>query len=126
MGERIFASSEGIKITSARAILNGTTYALANVTSVRTYKEPRPLGLLVLAVGLLVFAVLLVGSSPGLAAVVTGCGVLAILGWVFLLHPKFWVRIGTAGAETNAIYYRAEADAVSVVEALNEAIIHRG
>lgn len=126
-GERVFMDQPNVKITSARAIINGTTYALANVTSVKTFvQEPNPRVLIYGSIIFLSGGLLLLGhiTEPGLVIMAIGAIVLAI--YFFLLKPTFWVRIGTAGAEANAIGYRDQAQTKLVVDAMNDAIVHRG
>jgi len=125
--EKVFLDEPGVKVTNARAIINGTTYALANVTSVKTFvEEPNPRALIYGAITFVSGGLLLLGhiTEPGLVIMAVGAVVLAV--YFFLLKPKYWVRIGTAGAETNAIGYKSAADAKRIVDAMNDAIVHRG
>lgn len=116
---------ELVTVTSARAIVQGTTYAVANMTSVRMFtvkksRTPIVYGILGLVVALLVG----LGGSPWalIFAVAGGFGIL----FFFLLKDRHFVRIGTAGAEHDAIWSHDEAYIRRVVEALNNAVIHRG
>jgi len=126
-GERVFLQKADVLITSSRAVLRGTTYALANLTSVRVYIEPRPmnwllLGILLMALGLMCFVVLEC-TIIGWIGTLGGFGLIL----AYLCTPvKHWVRIGTAGAETNAVWYPRPEEAQTVSGALSQAIVSRG
>lgn len=117
-----------VTVTRTRAILDGTTYAMANITSVTMLVQPRWTALLVVglafaAAGAIVLAKVAEGGSAG--AFLLGLGaLLALVYW--LRKPKYWVRIGTAGAEVDAVYSHDPEWTTRVVEAINEAIISRG
>jgi len=123
--ETPFFTDNSVTITNARAIIHGTTYALANVTSVRPWivkksTTPLLLGILSLLAGL------------GVAFGSAGCGgVVLLLGAVCLLvyftsKDRYFVRIGTAGGEVDALVSTSFAYVNQIVTALNNAIIHRG
>jgi hypothetical protein len=129
-GERVLFEDGTVKITSARAIVSGkTTYAMSNITSVKQFVEPRP--------GVFLLAAVIIGG-PGLLCVKSNdsgtsgiggfllfVGAACVVGF-FLNKPKYWVRIGTSGAETNAVYSHDPEWTRSVVHAMNEAIVARG
>jgi hypothetical protein len=116
-----------VTVTCTRAIIAGTTYAMANVTSVRTFVEPKPFsafggGLAVTIVGALSFAA--DARTFGLVAIAFGLAVVAA--YLFVMKPKYWVRIGTAGAESNTVWSHDEAWCQEIVDAINDAIVARG
>lgn len=123
--EHVVYQDAQVTVTTARAVLNGVTYAMANVTSVRTQKEPRPLALLLFGLLLCV-----VGGCGAMGRVAFGPVFLvagaALAIWYFASKPKYWVRLGTAGGETNATFSRDATWTASVVAAMNEAIVRRG
>lgn len=131
MEEQTIFADKRVTITTTRAVLGGTTYAMANITSVRTHDQPRSLALI--AIGFLGVAL---GVSciaiNGLDGPVFGIGLIstlmgaAMFGGYFLEKPKHWVRIGTAGAESNAVCSDDPAWTARVVAAMNEAIVRRG
>ncbi len=100
---------------------------MSNVTSVRAFIEPRPPSLLVfgfMLVGAGLFCVK-VDDSSSVGTIGLMLGGPLILGY-FLSKPKHWVRIGTAGAEANAIWSHDPSWTQTVVNAMNEAIVRRG
>jgi hypothetical protein len=114
----------GVYVTTTRVQIGNTTYALANITSVRHFTEPRPRWLLYLGIPIMLVGLpqLVDHGSPGVALIV---GVVMIIAF-FGMNPKHWVRIGTAGAEANAVFSSRAAWTARVVAAINEAIVRRG
>lgn len=117
--EVTFYSANGVRITNTRAILDNTTYAMANITSVKRLvsdpdrRAPVMLGL----VGLLLFVV-----SPAAA-------------YLFLLiaaviairqHSLYHVSIASASGEATALTSKNRVHVQQVVRAINEAMIYRG
>lgn len=126
-GENTLLDEDGVTITNARVVILGTTYVLANITSVRSIGEDRPAGLLRLWIALVAIGLLAIYWSFvafGAIFLVLGAGLAAI--YFLVTKPKFWVQIGTAGAETRAIFFFEEARTMRVVDALNAAIVLRG
>jgi hypothetical protein len=118
-----------ITITNLRAMLHGKTYAMANITSVSVYTHlvSKVPGIVVAVIGgLMILASLQAGELKG-------C--IAFLGFLFLLigavhayraRNKYWVRIGSASGETNALSSTDQTYIARVVHAMNEAIVKRG
>ena len=128
--ERILFQDATVKITNVRAIIHGKqTYAMSNVTSVNEFVEPRPgiflLAGLVFGVPGLLCVKINVADSTEVGTVFLLLGGACIVGY-FLSKPKYWVRIGTAGAEANAVWSHDPKWTRTVVEAMNEAIVTRG
>ena len=113
-----------VTVTRTRAIIAGTTYAMANITSVRTFIEPRPVAVITLGALLMVcgFGLAMVLAE---AWAVFGIGLLIAVLW-FFIKPKHWVRIATAGVESNAAFSHDPVWTAAVVGAINHAIISRG
>lgn len=118
MPEEILCDIHGVKVTPARVIINGTTYAVANITSIAAVRDTamRSKGILVIVLGaILLLAKLYILAVP---ALVIG-GVMAWLG-------KSAVLVLTTGAaERRALRSRDEAMVVSVASAINLAIMKR-
>lgn len=114
-GERTFLASNGIVVTNARFAVGGQTYAVANITSVKS--APKNIGTGVI---LIIFALLLMLASWKAALVVAAVGAASI--W---LAPAT-VVLATAGGEVKALQSGDGKFIQAVVAALNEAIISRG
>lgn len=122
-----FFEDELVTVTRTRAIIAGTTYAMSNITSVRTFIVPKPFGVAIVAALLMLFGLFVAQSGiqgPGIGVSAVGVALLALYLWV--LKPKYWVRIGTAGAESNAVWSNDAQWTEGVVDAINEAIVARG
>ena len=127
MAEQIILQEGEVTITQQRAIILGTTYALAQISSVRMGYEPRPARWILYAVFFLLMG--------GLLAAMQDCRVVGYFGLmvgvgsvvVYFLHTaKFWVVIHTAGGEARAIWHKNAMDTKRIVDAINEAIVRRG
>ena len=128
-GETFIYQDQLVTITNARAIMGGTTYAMANITSVRHTTEPAKIGCLVLMTFLA--ATVAIISFFGSGNVGVGFVALLIAAAVGAAaysgrRSKHWINIGTAGAEQRAIFSYDEGWTKTVVAALNNAIISRG
>ena len=110
--EQSFLEEQGIKVTNARFLAGGQTYAMAGVTSVRLIKVPRQtvLAWILIVVGLFLLLI------P------------TIIGIIMLIKqpPPWAVGLSTASGEVNAYFTKDRAFAERVVSALNDAIIARG
>lgn len=118
MSEEILCEVPGVKVTPARVIVNGTTYAVANITSIAAERDTsmRAKGMLVIVVG----AILLLAKLLIPAIAVLAVGVLMV--W----FGKYAVLVLTTGAaERRALRSRDEAMVVAVASAINLAIMKR-
>lgn len=117
-----------IHVTNLRAMLQGKTYAMANVTSVSTFtqvgnKAPGVilaiLGVLLILMGIPTDSIR--GCSFGLGIPLFAIG--ALMAWA--AKDVYWVRIGSASGETNALSSQDYGYITRVVNAMNEAIVRR-
>jgi uncharacterized protein DUF6232 len=131
--ERVYFRDENATITNARAIMQGRTFSMANVTSVSASKEiPQttiPMlmmwgGGIVTLVG--VFAYLLDLNAIDCAFVV-GL-VILIVGWFLRRYAraKYYIVIGSASGETRALWSYDWPYVAKIVAAVNQAIVERG
>lgn len=118
-----------IHVTNLRAILQGKTYAMANVTSVSMFTQfaNKAPGVVLAVLG----GLILLGALPNTE--MRGC--FSIFGLLMLAigiavawaaKNVYWVRIGSASGETNALSSRDHAYITRIVNAMNEAIVRRG
>jgi hypothetical protein len=119
MEEKVFFEHGDVKVTNARFITGGQTYAMSNVTSVKAFEEkPKRFGgIVVLIVGLL-FAL----NVPVVGLLLAGAAAF----YLYSLKTFYHVMLFTAGGEASALKTEQREYLNSVVSALNEAIIHRG
>lgn len=119
--EVTFYQDAYVTVTQSRYVTNSKTYAMRNISSVYTFeiiKSRRLPGLLIVAGALLLLA-------PG-ARVAAVC--ILALGIAVLLATKneFAVRISTNAGESNSLISKDRGYVEKIVDALNQAIIHRG
>lgn len=118
-----------IQVTNLRAILPGKTYAMANITSVSTFTQPANtapgvimaiLGALIVLPGIVVSEMRGCSFTVGIAMLIIGIAIAAAA------KNVYWVRIGSASGETNALRSEDHDYVARVVDAINEAIVRRG
>ena len=120
MEETTFFQNDGVRVTNARFVVDGQTFALSNITSVKTsQKSPGRLWpiLLVIVGGLMAIST---GQYAWLILLLAGGG------WLVLQKTMYHVLLHTAGGETSALRSYQKEYVESVVTALNNAIVHRG
>lgn len=108
-----------IVVTNARFISGQETYAIRNVTSVSSTRQPPKRGALVITA---LAGLLLCTGAPFVGAPLAS-------GALFLLwkaRPTYHVVLRTAGGEANALESTDQALIQRVVDALNQAMVVRG
>jgi hypothetical protein len=119
MEERTFFEYEDVKVTNARFISGGQTFAMNNVTSVKPYieKPSRVAGIIVLLIGIGVMS-----NSFGVGLVIAAGAAI----YLWSQKTVFHVLLATSAGETKALktYQREYLD--QVIGALNNAIVYRG
>ena len=119
MEERTFFEQGDVKVTNARFISNGQTYAMRNVTSVKPFeqKPPRAMGVIAALIGLGVMA-----SGNFMFGVMALAAGLAVL---FLIKPIYHVLLATSSGETRALKTKDRNYVNQVIQAINDAMVHR-
>ena len=118
MSERVFFEHQDVKITNARFVNGTRTYAINNVTSIKTI-EQRPKrfwAILSLVAGL---AGAVNGSTVGILIAVTAAIVL------FKQTTTYHVMLSAHGKETSAFRTYQKDYLQNIVVALNDAISNR-
>jgi len=139
--EKTFLDEEGFIVTTARAVLMGTTYAVSGITAVRLQPVSTQSGFLVLAGGLtaltgvtgvmLFVASLLSDAGTPLIGLLVGSVVFGGLGALLVRHEtrkpnSFRVVITTASGQTTALRTMNKELAERVCSAITDAIVERG
>lgn len=119
MEEKQFFSYDDVKVTNARFVNGNQTYAMSNVTSVKSFvQKPSRLGGVI---------VLLIGLAIALSAPVVGLLIAGVaIAYLVQQKTKYHIMLATAGGEVSALTTHQFDYLQKVVAALNEAIVYRG
>ncbi len=119
MSEKQFFQYEDVKITNTRFVNGAQTYAMSNVTSVKSFEQkPKRLGgILVLLVGLAIAV-----NTPVVGLLIAG----SAGAYLAMQKTMYHVMLATAGGEVSALKTTQQEYLEKVVCALNEAIVYRG
>jgi hypothetical protein len=122
-----YADDRGVRITNTRLMVSDKMYAMANITSVKIEEiRPNYSGPILTGVVGSVFCVL--GFTIRVWIDVTLGVLLLVAGivWGMLLKRKYNLQISSASGESSALMDRDKAYVQKLVQAIHEAIIHRG
>ncbi len=128
MGEQVYYNRDGQMVTISRVVLRGTTYSMANITSVKMVERPPKRGcatLLAILGGIIALGALAQESPWG--ALVIGLLVLGLgIFWFRSLKPTYVIVLNSASGELQALS-SYDIDHISgIVEAITQAIVDRG
>ncbi|QIY91829.1 DUF6232 family protein [Chryseobacterium gallinarum] len=119
--ETIFYKDSFVTVTQSRYVTQSKTYAMRNISSVHVFEiiKSKSKAIILLILGLL----LLLSKDLFWVGII-----LSILGawWLFTLKNEYAVRISTNAGEANSIVSKNRDYIQKIVNALNDAIIHRG
>ena len=121
--ETAFLEANGLTVTNSRFVVNGQTYAMSNVTSVKQGVTPASkVGPIIMIIVGIMF---MTGGEAGplligLAFIAGG------IAWWIKAKPTYSVMLSTSAGEAQALASKDRAYIESVISALNQAIIHRG
>jgi len=132
--ERSFLNDGGVYVSNTRVVIHGTTYATANITSVRKHVTPANNGCAIVlvilgALGALGGLTLALGrSGDGRWSAFGTSLVLLIIGivWFQSLRPTYNVMLATAAGERQGLMSKDEGVVDRVTGAIADAIVHRG
>ncbi len=116
-----FYQDVNVTVTQSRYVTNSKTYAMRNISSVHTFEivKSKTLPFILIVVGLL-FA--LIDEARIIGFILLAIGFITL----FLIENEFAVRISTNSGEVNSIVSKDKTYVQKIVDALNNAIIHRG
>ena len=121
--ETEFFNSGNTVVTNARFIVDGQTYAMNGVTSVKQGIKPadKKTGIWLVVIGIILFLV----ASGG--AKLIGLVLLGVGAWlIYKAKPIASVILQSSSGEVQALSSENLSFISNVVSALNQAIIHRG
>ena len=121
--ETEFFNSGNTVVTNARFIVDGQTYAMNGVTSVKQGIKPadKKTGIWLVVIGIILF----LAASGG--AKLIGLVLLGVGAWlIYKAKPIASVILQSSSGEVQALSSENLSFISNVVSALNQAIIHRG
>jgi uncharacterized membrane protein len=123
MDEQMFFDQNGVSVSNTRFIVNGQTYAMSAVTSVKSsvHTPPRVGAALFVIIGVLIC---LIGNTT--AIVIGVLTLVCAIAFGALQKPEHVVVLSTSSGESQALKSVDSLYIESVVSALNHSIIHRG
>ena len=120
--EQVFLDDRGVSVSNSRMMYEGQTYAMSGITSVKSFekKPSRILPIILLIIGLGIM-----GNGGG--AIIVGLLVVAggIAAWV-LMKADYSVLLTSSSGEAKAYTSKDKDFVLRVINAVNEAIVHRG
>lgn len=116
MDEQVFFEHDGVRVTSARFVVDANTYAIRNITSTAAWSQPRKWigGVICALLGLITLS-----TAIGLAIVFFALSAV----FFYLGRPAHYVRLHTSGGEVKAVKSYDVEYVKKVVNALNDAIV---
>lgn len=122
-------SGTRIIVTDTRVRIGNTTYSMANITSVAITRSPanRAPGIVIAFLGIVAIALSLLYMDEPDIGMYFGAGMF-IVGLIIAALAKgdYYMKIGSASGETNALRSTERRSIDPVVEAIEKAIIMRG
>lgn len=123
MSETTFFDQDGVTVTNARFVVQGTTYPIGAITSVRAQESKSyPLtALLLIVIG---FGFMLGGDTRFalIGPIAIGLGVF----WIVKKAKTYSVLLRTASGESPVLQSPNRERVLAIVEQLNRAIVQRG
>jgi hypothetical protein len=118
--EKVFLKDNNVTVTQARYIANGKTYTMRNISSVSlfTLKSSYTLEIILIVMGV----ILLIAGTYIIGGILLAIGVTLMV----LKKDEYAVRISTNSGESNSLTSKDKNYIQKIVDALNDAIIHRG
>jgi len=129
MEEQVFFNEGGVSVSNARFIVNGQTYAMNAVTSVKQgANHPSHIGPIIFGLlGFLVFAIGFQAKDGAVGAIVFGLTLLVVaVFWGYQEKSEYIVVLSTSSGESQALKSNDRLYVESVISALNQSIVHRG
>ncbi|PKM19840.1 MAG: QacE [Gammaproteobacteria bacterium HGW-Gammaproteobacteria-15] len=122
MEEKVFFNQGNVTVSNSRFIVNGQTYAMSNVTSVKSGEIAPNHGAAVI-LGFIGLACLL--GSGGMFFF--GLLLIGLAIYMFMKNkPTYSVILNTASGENQALTSTDKQYIVQVINSLNESIVNRG
>ncbi len=128
--ETVYFDEGDVKVTNARVVIKGQTYAVANITSVVAVKVPNILfrlgcgAFIALSSILVIVTGIVVGGEERFGMV--GAAVVLFFVAIWLMRGWWSIEMVTSANELSLLGSQDKSRILRVVDAINEAIAHRG
>ena len=132
--EHVFLSEGNLYVSNTKVTLLGTTYATANITSVQKRFTPANKGCAILLVA--ISALMTLGSLGTVFSKDAGTGIVMLLicggifagglAWLRSLKPVYHVVLASASGDREGMSSKDLALVDRVIQAITDAITHRG
>lgn len=119
--EITFYQDPQVTVTQSRYVTNSKTYAMRNISSVHIFEiiKSKKLPIALVLIG---FLMALSESMRVIGIVILAIGVTLLI----VIKNEYAVRISTNSGEANSLVSKDKIYIEKIVNALNDAIIHRG
>ncbi|UMO86151.1 DUF6232 family protein [Pectobacterium sp. PL64] len=124
MEEIEFYNDGNVSVTNSRFRVGSTTYAMNGVTSVKR-GETDPSKVAPIVVALVGLAMVFLAATMTFK-IIGGVVFLIAIAWFKSIHPDYIVFLNSASGESQALSSPDKKYINDVINALNEAIVHRG
>lgn len=133
MEEKIFYELDGIKVTNSRFVVDQATYPISNISSVKTsFRKPskvfRTFAVILIIFGIFcLFAAITGPQGAQMGSIIFGLLCLAFgISRFKKAKAEHMVVLATSGGEMQAYRTHKQEVIIAIVDALNDAIVHRG
>jgi len=133
MDEKIFLSSDQVKVTNTRFVVGDQTYAMASVNSVKINKTdvspPNTIPGLMVGIGGIWLLAHIFSQPTDILGYLLPLAILAGgIAWIWNTKDKYEYRLvlTTSSGETPVLVSQTPEDIVPIEKALTDAIIYRG
>jgi len=123
--EQVFLNERDVSVSNSRMMHKGQTYAMSGITSVKSYeKKPSRKGpIILIIIGVLMLVDGLHEPALLLGAIIFLAGGIA---WWVLRKADYSVLLTSASGEMKAYTSKDKDFVIKIVNAVNDAIVHRG
>ena len=120
--EKTFYQDQNVTVTQARFVVSGKTYAMRNISSVSNYRIKKSMGTEVLLIIIGIISILIGGYGLIIGLILLAIGI----GSIMMTKDDFSVQISSNSGESKALVSKDQNYVQKIVDAVNEAMVHRG
>lgn len=126
--EKEFFNNGAVRVTNSRVVANGKTFAVNTLTSVEPLQKAPTYGVIAIGIILLFIGLgfLVANVIIAILLILAGGGILYKGILDEFMKPLYYVQIYTASGKAHAVSDRDKALILKIVDAINDAIVHRG